>query len=66
MTTIKIEGMNCEHCVFAVEGALGRVDGVTAVKVDLSSGIVTFSEEKPVNMADVKQVIEEAGYAMAQ
>jgi copper chaperone len=62
MTTIKILGMSCEHCVAAVEEALSRVDGVTDVQVDLSSGLATFSEEKPIDMEEVRKAVEEAGY----
>jgi copper chaperone len=62
MTTIKILGMSCEHCVAAVEEALSRVDGVTDVQVDLNSGLATFSEEKPIDMEEVRKAVEEAGY----
>ena len=66
MTTIHIVGMNCEHCIVAVQGALGRVEGVTSVQVDLSSGTATFSEEKPVDMTEVRRAVEEAGYEMTR
>lgn len=65
MPTIHIVGMTCQHCVEAVEGALGRVDGVTDVEVDLDSGIATFSEEKPVDMAAVRQAVADVGYRVA-
>lgn len=32
-----VEGMTCSYCVRAVERAIGRVDGVTDVRVDLAS-----------------------------
>lgn len=38
MTTLKIAGMTCGHCVKHVEAALRRVPGVTAVTVDLARG----------------------------
>jgi len=57
--------MSCEHCVVAVEEALGLVDGVTDVEVDLDSGTATFSEEKPVSMDEVRRAVEEAGYKVA-
>jgi copper ion binding protein len=57
--------MTCEHCVVAVEEALGKVEGVTDVQVDLDSGTATFSEEMPVNMADIRKAVEEAGYKVA-
>ena len=65
MLTIHIVGMTCQHCVTAVEEALGRVDGVTDVEVDLDSGTATFSEEKPVDMAVVRQAVVDAGYKVA-
>jgi copper chaperone CopZ len=65
MHTIHIVGMTCDDSVVVVEQALGRVDGVTAVHVELDSALATFSEEKPVDMAAVRQAIEEAGYKVA-
>ena len=65
MPTIHIVGMTCQHCVTAVEGALGRVDGVRDIKVDLDSGTASFSEEKPVDMTAVRQAISDAGYKVA-
>jgi len=65
MPTIYIVGMTCQHCVEAVEAALGRVNGVTDVEVDLDSGTATFSEEKPVDMATVRQAVADEGYEVA-
>jgi len=48
-----------------VEVALGRVDGVTDVAVDLDSGTATFSKEKPVDMTAVRQAVADAGYKVA-
>ena len=38
MTTIKISGMSCQHCVMAVTKALGGIDGIKDVQVDLQKG----------------------------
>ena len=48
-----------------VEEALGRVDGVRDVEVDLDSGTATFSEEMPVDMAALRQAVVDAGYKVA-
>ena len=58
-------GMTCQHCVTAVDEALGRVNGVMDVEVDLDSGTATFTEEKPVDMAAVRQAVLDAGYKVA-
>jgi copper chaperone len=62
MSTIKINGMSCNHCVAAVTKALSEIDGLTDVTVDLSTGEASFVEEKPVDMDIVKKNIEKAGY----
>ena len=65
MTTIKIKGMSCNHCVMAVTKALSAIEGIQNVKVDLNSGEVTFDEMKPVDAAVVKERIKKAGYEVA-
>jgi copper chaperone len=62
MTTIKVKGMSCHHCVMAVTKALGAVDGVSDVTVDLKKGEVTFTETKPLDRAVVRDAIKKAGY----
>ncbi len=62
MTTIKVEGMTCNHCVMAVTRALTEIDGVKNVKVDLKKGRATFDESRPIDMKIVKEKIEDAGY----
>jgi copper ion binding protein len=65
MPSIHILGMTCQHCVEAVEQALGRVPGLTSVQVDLDSGIATYSEEQRVDPEDIRRAVEEAGYRVA-
>ena len=62
MTTIKIKGMSCNHCVMAVTKALGEIDGIKDVKVDLSQGEATFEEGKSIDMNVVSEKIKKAGY----
>jgi copper chaperone len=62
MTTIKIRGMSCKHCVMAVTKALSGIDGIKDVKVDLDRAEATFSEEKPIDMKIVRDAIVKAGY----
>jgi len=59
--TLKVEGMSCNHCVGAVEGALKEV-GATG-KVDLAAKSVEVSyDETQVTLAAIKEAIEEQGY----
>ncbi|MBW1870294.1 MAG: heavy-metal-associated domain-containing protein [Deltaproteobacteria bacterium] len=62
MTTVKIKGMSCNHCVMAVTKALGEIDGTTDVKVDLDKGEATFDEATPVDMNTVQAAVKKAGF----
>jgi copper chaperone len=64
MKTIKISGMSCEHCVKAVTKALMDVDGIENISVSLEKGEASFDEVGPVDYADVKRKIEDAGYEL--
>ena len=62
MTTIKIKGMTCRHCVMAVAKALSGMDGIRDVRVNLETGEASFTEEKPVDRALIRERISKAGY----
>ena len=61
-TTITVDGMTCGHCVNAVQTEVGKLDGVTGVAVDLSSGQVTIVAESTPDPAALQEAVEEAGY----
>jgi copper chaperone len=65
MTTIKIKGMTCRHCVMAVTKALGGIDGIRDVQVDLEKGEAAFTEERPVDRALIRERIVKAGFDVA-
>lgn len=64
--TLQVKGMTCGHCVRAVEGALNELDGVERALVDLNGGTVSVEyQEQTVNLEQMKEAIEEAGYEVA-
>jgi copper chaperone len=62
-TTLKIQGMTCNHCVMRVSKALKAVPGVQDAQVDLQKGeaSVTFDEAK-VTQEKMSIAVVEAGY----
>ena len=62
--TYTVPGMSCGHCKAAVEQAVGGVDGVENVVVDLESKRVTVSGES-LDDATLRNAIEDAGYEAA-
>jgi copper chaperone len=63
-TSYAVEGMSCDHCVSAVSTEVGRIDGVTGVDVDLSTGVVTVTSTTPLDDETVRAAIDEAGYEL--
>lgn len=61
-TTITVDGMTCGHCVNAVQTEVGKLDGVTAVSVDLASGQVTIVANQAPDAEALREAVEEAGY----
>jgi copper ion binding protein len=63
-TTFQVTGMTCDHCRRAVTEEIAAVDGVETVTVDVASGTVTVTAERPVDRADIAQAVDEAGYTL--
>jgi copper chaperone len=63
--TYTVTGMTCSHCVQSVSAELGRLDGVENVRVDLAGGVVTVISDRPLDDAEVRAAVDEAGYQVA-
>ncbi len=61
-TTLKVRGMSCQHCVMSVTKALGQLDGIKNVQVDLAKGEVRFDNTKEVAADKIEKTITDAGY----
>ncbi|TCL70923.1 copper chaperone [Hydrogenispora ethanolica] len=63
VTTLKVEGMSCQHCVKSVKQAVGALAGVSGVEVDLAAGQVTVNYDGDrVQLTAIREAIEEQGY----
>ncbi|MDR2903582.1 MAG: copper ion binding protein [Clostridiales bacterium] len=62
-STIQVEGMACDHCVKAIQTAVGALAGVQAVAVDLAQKTVTVSHDAgKAPIAAIHTAIEDQGY----
>ena len=61
MTTIKISGMSCGHCVTAVQKALAGVPGVAVHDVKIGSATIII-DPATSSLAAAEAAIEAAGY----
>lgn len=65
--TLKVNGMSCGHCVNAVEGSVGKLPGISKVKVELSEGKVNIEfNPNEVSLAQIKEEIDEQGYDVVE
>ena len=64
-STYTVTGMTCGHCVASVTEEITEIDGVTDVAVDLPTGAVTVTSNQPLDQAQVRVAVEEAGYQLA-
>jgi copper chaperone len=58
--TFIIEGMNCQHCVKAVEVELSEI-GVEPIEIEIGSAKVKFDETK-FSDKDIINAVDEAGF----
>ncbi|MFV0518205.1 MAG: heavy metal translocating P-type ATPase [Aminipila sp.] len=65
--TLKVTGMTCAACASRIEKAIGKIDGVTSVSVNLATERMTCElDVSKTNMSAVRQAIEKAGYKWAE
>ncbi|KAA9012536.1 copper chaperone CopZ [Niallia endozanthoxylica] len=61
--TLNVEGMSCGHCVKAVEGSVGKLNGVASVKVSLENKSVDVEyNADEVTLEAIKETIDDQGY----
>ena len=63
--TYRVSGMTCGHCVSAVTREVEAIDGVQDVQVELSTGDVTVTSSRALDVSAVAAAVDEAGYQLA-
>jgi copper ion binding protein len=66
-TTLVAPDISCEHCQRAIEGAVGKLEGVNSVKVDIPSKTVDINyDPKKVTLTKIEEVLDDVGYTVAK
>ena len=60
--TLKIAGMNCEHCAAKVRAALEGITEVTAVSISVEGQSATVELSGEVSDSKFDSAVEESGY----
>ena len=65
--TLEVEGMSCNHCVMSIKKAVGELNSVSNVSVDLEAKTVTVDyNPELVAIETVIEAIEDQGYDVIQ
>nr|WP_255348701.1 heavy metal-associated domain-containing protein [Micromonospora sp. L5] len=63
-STYQVSGMTCGGCAKKVTGHLSEIAGVTDVQADVATGTITVLSENPLDTAEVRAVVQRAGYQL--
>jgi copper chaperone len=62
--TFKVPGIHCGHCVMTIEREVGELTGVTSVKAEQSTRMVTVNwNEPPATWDAIHSLLTEINYA---
>ncbi len=66
-TTLTVPDISCGHCKTSIEGALGSLDGIQDVTVNIEPKTVELSfDDGVVTLDSIVDTIEEQGYEVAR
>jgi len=66
LVQIKASGMMCSFCTMSVEKALGRIEGVRNVQVNLVHGVILVDREPAkISIERLESAVESLGYTVA-
>ncbi len=64
--TFSVPEVPCDHCLHSIEGAVGSLQGVDRVAVDLSAKTVDVAwDETSLDVTAIVTAIEDQGYSVA-
>ena len=61
----QIRGMYCPNCEKRIMTALGKMDGVKAVRVDYASGRAEIESKKPLDREQLQSALQDLGYELS-
>ncbi len=63
---INVQGMSCQHCVGVIQRAVGQLDGVSKVNVNLETHTATVQYDAcKVSLEKIYSEIHNQGYEIA-
>ena len=63
--TLRVPDIHCDHCKTSIEGAVGALEGVSGVQVDVPAATVAVEYAPTLDRARIIDAIEDQGYEVA-
>ncbi|MDT0382134.1 heavy-metal-associated domain-containing protein [Streptomyces sp. DSM 42041] len=63
-TVYRVSGMSCGHCKSTLTAALGELEVVQSVEVDVDAGQVTVTTGGAPDDALIAEIVDDAGYEL--
>ena len=61
-STLTVPNISCGHCVSAIESELNEMAGVSGVKADAETKIVTVDWDAPATLEAIRATLTEINY----
>lgn len=66
-TTLIAPDISCEHCQHAIEDALGKLEGVDTVKVDIPmKSVAVHYDSRKLTRTQLIEKLDDIGYTVAE
>lgn len=63
---LSVPEVSCEHCVNTINGGLGKLSGVQAVKTDIPTKTVNLRiDPSKISQQQIESALDELGYTVA-
>jgi copper chaperone len=66
ITILSVPEISCDHCRASIEGAIGPLDGVDDVEVDVAAKTVRIDHDDDLAVRVLVGAIEEQGYEVPE
>ena len=65
--TLVAPDISCEHCQHAIEGAVGKLEGVSKVHVEIPTRTVHIDyDPRKVTLEKIEEVLDDTGYTVTR
>lgn len=61
--TITVPNISCGHCTAAIEEEVAEITGVTTVKAEIDTKLVTITYDTPASWQQINDLLVEINYA---